>query len=85
MSTVKCPECGGDIIVHYITPIKVFEFGENDEIKRTTSYGEIISKNPYLEFICKNNSEHKIEEDESIIKWSDKINDKFYAESKHID
>ena len=51
MSTVKCPECGGDIIVHYITPIKVFEFGENDEIKRTTSYGEIISKNPYLEFI----------------------------------
>ena len=79
MSTKKCPECGGDIICNYIAPRKTFEIDDEDNLKKVIPIG-LLAEIPHLEFVCQNDSEHKIENDKSIEPWTEIITDKFYEE-----
>jgi len=84
MSEKKCPECGGNIIVKYITPSKIFSIGNNRQLKRIDQniVHQPSGDNSYLVFDCENDSEHDISTDEIMI-WTDEIEKIFYDEGYH--
>lgn len=84
MSEKRCPECGGNIIVKYITPTKIFSIGNNRQLKRCDQniIHQPIGDNPYLTFGCENDFEHNIDNDE-ISRWCDEIEQIFYGEGYH--
>jgi len=83
MSKCKCPVCNGDILLQYNTPTKTFKVDDEDNIIRNSDLTEqLLNDNPYIEFRCENDNEHKIDTPE-IMAWTDKIDLKFYMEGHY--
>ena len=88
MSEHKCPECGSEIVVDYITPRKTYEIIERKDGKtifkrsdqNSTFYPD--GDNPYLVFRCEEDLLHDIETEEIKI-WVDRIEIDFYEGHYH--
>ncbi|MDX1285975.1 MAG: hypothetical protein R3182_13230 [Draconibacterium sp.] len=82
MSSKKCPECGGNIIMKYIVPEKIFTINDNDTIKKRPPLNP-MDEQPQLTFVCEDDAEHDLEKDPTIDKWTDDLFDKFYQEKMY--
>lgn len=79
-----CPECGEEIGFDYVTPTKSFlidEMGDgswtimkNDNNDAWCPNGD----NPYFEFHCLNDMEHKLSKDSEFEEWKDEVIKYFY-------
>ncbi len=80
-----CPVCGGPIMIEYIKPDMFFNI-ENGKLVRDTNHDLWDGTDPYLRFVCTNDSEHDMEaktimddpEDRSLMEWMEKIEEEFY-------
>ncbi len=72
----QCEVCGSDIIFRYKTPTKSFRI-EDGKIVRDDAWIGLMYDNPYLKFLCSNDTEHKVE-NEDILDWSEKVEAEFY-------
>jgi len=83
MSSKKCPECGGNIILKYIVPEKVFSINDKDTIKKRPPLGGPMAEQPQLTFVCEDDAEHDLSKDPTIDPWTDDLFDKFYTEKMY--
>ena len=81
MSEKKCPECGGNIIMKYMTPTKIFSIGNNKQFKRIDQnvVHQPAGDNSYLVFDCENDAEHDISTSD-ILEWVEELEKLFYDE-----
>ena len=85
MSEMKCPECGGEIILKYKTPDKVFSIADNRSLARIDQNKtmSLSGDDSYIVFDCENDSGHDLSTDDKIVRWTDKIEEIFYGEGYH--
>ncbi len=72
----QCKVCGSDIVFRYKTPTKSFRI-EDGKIVRDDAWVGLMYDNPYLKFICSNDTEHSVE-NQDILDWSEKVEEEFY-------
>jgi len=76
----KCDKCGAPVNILYNTPTKEFLIdADTGEIKRVLQK-DILSDNPYLDFVCSNDGEHKIEDSNEFEDWIVQVETDFYDE-----
>ena len=76
----KCPECGGDIVIQYITPTKSYRI-ENGKFVRDDAWIGEGYDDSYLCFICSQDMAHEIEPYDDLINgWMIQTEEKFIKE-----
>jgi len=83
MSSKKCPECGGQIIIKYIVPEKIYSINDNDTIKKRPPLGGPMNEHPRLKFVCEDDAEHELSKDPTIEPWIEELFDTFYREKMY--
>lgn len=70
----SCKECGAEILMHYITPEKVYEITEDGKFERADNNDAFCPQgdSPYIDFKCSEDLEHDIGEDK-LLEWMDTI------------
>jgi len=73
-----CEVCGGEILIAYVRPEKVFRIDESGDFAREDNNDVFCpdGDNPTVKFICSNDREHKIGE-EKILDWMTTVEEAF--------